>query len=386
MSGTDVDQQSDLQHLGFMLRTHRALAPDPTVPACWSPFSVASALGLAATGARGATRAELDQVLLGESGHSLDGLTSLLRVATELTNAFPGRPDPVLGVSNTLWTRSDIPVNEDFGRELLSWPGGALRGAPFADPEAARQLVNTDVARATHDLIPELVPAGMFTERTVATLVNALYLKVAWILGFPKGRTQNLPFRSATDGVVEVPTMAQTSHYGHAQAHGWQAVSLPAGGETEAVVLLPERDLAEAEPGLDPATLADLLGRVNRTRVALTLPKFRADVRSDVLPALESLGVRELFTDRADLSGISSKAPLVVTDIVHQAVLSLDEDGLEGAAATAMGMRKRTAARVREEDPIEVRVDRPFLLLVRHPAGAVYFLARVVRPLTGGRA
>jgi serpin B len=61
-------------------------------------------------------------------------------------------------------------------------------------------------------------------------------------------------------------------------------------------------------------------------------------------------------------------------------VLTIDERGLEGAAATAVAMRM--AAMHREvRPPIEVRVDRPFLFLVRHrPSGAVYFLARVVQP------
>lgn len=64
--------------------------------------------------------------------------------------------------------------------------------------------------------------------------------------------------------------------------------------------------------------------------------------------------------------------------ILHQAVLRLDEQGLEGAAATAVQMRTMSLI---SGDPLEVRVDRPFLLLVRHAGtGAVYFFARVVRP------
>jgi serpin B len=69
---------------------------------------------------------------------------------------------------------------------------------------------------------------------------------------------------------------------------------------------------------------------------------------------------------------------MMVSDALHESVLKLDEQGLEGAAATAM-MIRLTA--VSSETPVEVRVDRPFLLLVRHAAtGAVYFLARVTDP------
>jgi serpin B len=47
----------------------------------------------------------------------------------------------------------------------------------------------------------------------------------------------------------------------------------------------------------------------------------------------------------------------------------------------------RMAAMVLSAPPFVITVDRPFLFLVRHTGtGAVHFLARVVRPLTGGRA
>jgi serpin B len=59
-------------------------------------------------------------------------------------------------------------------------------------------------------------------------------------------------------------------------------------------------------------------------------------------------------------------------------VLKLDEQGLEGAAATAIMMRVVWASR---EEPLPVLVDRPFLLVIRHAnAKAVYFLARVTDP------
>jgi serpin B len=61
-------------------------------------------------------------------------------------------------------------------------------------------------------------------------------------------------------------------------------------------------------------------------------------------------------------------------------VLKVDEQGLEGAAATAVMIRLMSMDTRR---PLEVRVDRPFLLVVQHAAtGALYFLARVTDPGT----
>jgi serpin B len=173
--------------------------------------------------------------------------------------------------------------------------------------------------------------------------------------------------------------MRLAKQLGYAAAHGWQAVSLPARGGVEAVALLPDAPLTEAEPVLTAPVLADLLERRAVRQVEVYLPKFRVRAKADLTGALADLGVHSLFGRDADLSGITDE-PIQVSKVLHEAVLTIDEQGLEGAAATAVVMRMMAMAS-RPEQPIVLRVDRPFLFLVRHTAtGAVYFLARVVRP------
>lgn len=365
-------------HLAFTLALHRAIAPDATRNSCWSPFSVASALGLAAVGAAGTTREELAAALLGAGEGNLDEQAKLLAVGAELDPAGHNAEPPTLAVSNTMWTRKNVQLEPDFTAELERWPGGAVRGAPFdTDPEQARHLINTDVATTTHDLIPELIPPGVITTGTLAALVNALYLKAAWFNEFPKSATKPAPFHAPT-GTRPTDTMRLTKRLGYAARHGWQVVTLGAHGGLHAAILLPDGDLAAAESALTADTLADLLTATSTARASLWLPKLDVTARSELAPALAQIGVRTLFTDHADLSGISATTRLKVSAVLHEAVLRVDEQGFEGAAATAMVFL--AAAMVREEEPIEVRVDRPFLFLVRRNDGPVYFLARVTDP------
>lgn len=373
-----VDQRLEQQHLAFALALHRAVAGDPTTTACWSPFSVASALGLAATGARGATREELAALLIGDRDGALSEHAALLAQAAHLTTAG----SPFLGVSNTLWAREDIPVEPEFAEELLgdsAWPGGAIRDAPFGtDPEAARRLINADVAETTRGLIPQLIPPNTLATDTAAALVNALYLKVGWTSRFPAGGTEPRPFHRE-DGERDVPTMRLSKRLGYAASAGWQAVFLPAAGGVEAVVLLPDEPLRQAEPALRAKDLVALLAARMVHPVELYLPRFRVTSRADLNSSLDGLGVHTMFGDQADFSGIS-RQPMQVSNVLHEAVLTIDEQGLEGAAATAVVMRAMAMVS-RPEQPVVVRVDRPFLFLVRHSgSGAVYFLARVVRP------
>ncbi|WP_243789405.1 serpin family protein [Saccharopolyspora gloriosae] len=362
------------EHLDFSLALHHRLAPEANRPFTWSPYSVASALGLAAAAAGGDTRAELLSALRADDP---EAVRESLSAAAEPSGTGSAEP-PVLAVANTLWAHDELPVRETFLRSLKEWPGSAVRSAPFRTaPERARQLINSDVAETTRDLIPELLEPGTVDADTVAALVNALYLKVSWREAFDDHVTADRPFR-APAGERTVPTMTATRRLGYAAAGGWQAVSLPAAGGVEAVVLLPDEDLAVAEPRLGDTELRTLLAAVRDERVELFLPRFDVSSDAELNAPLGELGVHKLFTPAADFSPLTD-APLKISAIVHQAVLRVDESGLEGAAATAAMMR--LTAIVREPDPIRVRVDRPFLFLVRHrESGAIYFLSRVVDP------
>lgn len=389
MGGVTVPDLRLAPDLRFVLDLQAALAgADRTAGFVWSPYSVASALGLAAAGARGRTRQEIATSLTGtgpdaDAGgalDALDGLAGALAAAATL-DEVDGGPQARIAVANTLWADATLPVAAAYADAVRGWPGGGVRGADFRGaPAAARAQINADVERTTNGLIRDLLGAEQVRRDTRAVLVNALWLRVSWLQEFDRAATRPAPFR-APAGPVQVPTMRVERQLRYAAADGWQLVGIPAGGGVLAEVLLPDGDLATAEPALTPAVLAGLLAAARPTLVALWLPKFRVEAEAPLIVPLAEVGVRTVFTDAADLSGVTGgEEPLKVSEAVHKAVLTVDEGGLEGAAATALAM-VRAAAMLSPPRPREVRVDRPFLLLVRHQrTGAIYFLARVTRP------
>lgn len=363
--------------LRFALALHARLAGDGRSGFAWSPYSVASALGLTAAGARGGTREELAAALTPDG--DLDRLAAGLAAGATL-GAGPDA-GARLAVANTLWADLTLPLSRAYRDLVKSWPGGSARGADFrGDPERVRQEINADVERRTRGLIADLLQSGTVGRDTGAVIVNALWLRASWTKPFEKSETRPQPFRTP-GGEVEVPTMRTTRQLPYVARDGWQVVSIPAGEGVLADVLLPDGDLAPAEASLDAERLEALLAATRPTQVALELPRVRVRGQASLEKPLAALGVRLLFSPEADLSGVTDgEEPLAVDAAVHKAVLTLDETGLEGAAATAV-MMTRLAAMGSPPRPIPVRVDRPFLLLVRHrPTGALYFLARVTDP------
>ncbi|SFR24307.1 serpin B [Lentzea waywayandensis] len=329
----------------FALDLHRVAVPDPDANACWSPFSVASALALVREAARGKTRDELDQLIAGFVPED----------ALDVED---------LAVANTLWADDTLPLNPGFS--LAS----SVRQAHFADAKTVRKRVNADVAESTRNLIPELLPPPT-SPYAGAIIVNALYLKVGWKTAFSAGKTKPRLFH-APGGDVEVPTMKVTALLGYSRTEGWQTIALPARSGVEALVLLPDESLEQ------PLHAAAFEVR-DSTAIALSLPKVDVREKFELRETLEQLGVGTMFSPDADLGGLSPD-PLFVSAVIHEAVLRLDEKGLEGAAATAV-VKSRGASPRKPVDPIAVQVDRPFLVAVRHARSkAIYFLAQVARP------
>ncbi len=356
-------------HLAFALRLHRLLtgaAPDREV--VWSPHSVACALGLLAAGARSTTRAEL-AALLGAAPADL--LAALDRAAAD---------SPDLASRTVLWVRSDVPVRSSFEAVLRDRPDSDVRTADFAgDPEGVRAAVNADVAAATRGMVRDLLTPQNVTPDLLSILVNALWVRARWVVPFEVHHTRDRTFH-APGGARRTALMHRTGEMPHAEAHGWRMVTLHAHDDIAVDVLLPPAASPAAEP--DAALLAALHRDAASTRVELALPRFDLTHRQELTLVLVSSGVRTLFTDAADLSGVSP-VPLRVDTVVHQARLRVDERGAEGAAATAVTMVLASA--VSAPQPVRFVVDRPFHVAVRR-RGALLFLGSVTDPQDPGPA
>jgi serpin B len=141
------------------------------------------------------------------------------------------------------------------------------------------------------------------------------------------------------------------------------------------MVIVPD-DLAAFESTLTADSFAAITGALSDTEVALALPKFGIETKTDLASTLAALGMPSAFDDRADFSGITTAEQLEISDVIHQANIDVDEKGTE-AAATAVVMR----ATAMPAEPVTLRVDRPFLFALRDvPTGSILFLGRVGDP------
>ncbi|KAH7941618.1 hypothetical protein HPB49_015530 [Dermacentor silvarum] len=107
------------------------------------------------------------------------------------------------------------------------------------------------------------------------------------------------------------------------------AVEIPyKGGKTSMVILLPHEvdGLPQLEAALTPSKLLDIVGGLETHVVELSLPRFKIELSVDIKNVLQSMGVQDLFSHKADLSGIGGKKDLVVSAALHKAFVEVNEE------------------------------------------------------------
>jgi len=367
----------------FGIDLYREIAAG-TPNAVFSPASIALALGMARAGARGQTAAEMDAVLhaLASDEHAgwLNALDQALASRSGSFEDQGGNALPVaLRIANAPFAQRGMPLEQAYLEALAARYGAGLRLVDYiADTEGARKLINGWVDDQTEQRIPELLVPGVLTPDSRLTLVNAIYLKAPWLTPFPAEITETGTFTRADGSTVQVPLMATTAAMRYAAGSGWQAVEIPyIGGSLAMTVIVPD-DLAAFEEALTADGLAAITAALADAQVSLTFPKFSIETKAELADVLAALGMPSAFDDdRADFSGITTAEKLVISAVIHQANIDVDEKGTEAAAATAVVMR----ATGMPAEPVTVRVDRPFLFALRDvPTGAILFLGRVADP------
>jgi len=354
----------------------------------FSPASIALALAMTRAGAVGKTATEMDAVLHAGDPmtmpHSMNALTTELGTRSKTVEIPGAEPTNVeLAIANSLWAQQDLAFETAFLDLLATEYGAGLQLVDYkSDPDGARVLINQWVDEATKDRIPELLAPGVITPDARLTLVNAIYMKAAWETAFVKQVTTPGPFTTSAGKSVQAPMMSRSDHLQYASTHGWQAVVLPyVGGDLSMVIMLPDEE-APLDATVD--AFGGLDGQLGPQLVNLTMPKFDIETSIGLADVLGAMGMPTAF-DRAaaDFSGMTKEEELFISAVIHQANITVDEDGTEAAAATAVVM-ETTAAPADPPQPIDFVVDRPFVFAIRDNAtSAILFLGHIGDPTAG---
>ncbi|MEO0051383.1 MAG: serpin family protein [candidate division WOR-3 bacterium] len=362
---------------GFALVNELA-AVQPAENLLISPYSIATALTMTATGAAGETKNVILKTL------SLSGIRTEELNAGEknlLDSLITARRNITLEIANSIWARHGIAFKSVFRRKLQHFYSAELFTLDFNSPDAASRI-NSWVSRRTHDKIRSII--SRINPEHALFLINAVYFKGRWQQPFDPQLTAEDIFYLPDNRTVRVQMMHRSGKFSYFAGTGFEAVELPYGqGKISMFLLLPEE-----KTGL-PALLKQLTlenwsawrARFASRQGEIALPRFRIEYEQSLKPALSQLGMGLAFDlNRADFSAMCSQSRLAIGDVKHKSFIEVNEEGTEAAAVTSVEM-VMTAIPV---NSFNLVFNRPFLFLIQdNTTGTILFIGTVVHPAPG---
>ncbi|XP_028620362.1 serine protease inhibitor A3C-like [Grammomys surdaster] len=378
-NGTQVDSltlASSNTDFAFSLYKELALKnPDKNV--VFSPLSISAALAIVSLGAKGNTMEEI-----------LEGLRFNLTEISEadihrgfghlLQRLSQSGDQEQISTGSAMFIEKCLQILTEFKEKIRALYQAEAFTVDFQQPLEAKNFINSYVSNQTQGKIKELI--SDLDDRTAMVLVNYIYFNGKWKTPFDPRVTFESEFHLDEQRSVKVPMMktsALTTPYFRDEELSCTVVELKYTGNASALFILPDQGkMQQVEASLQPETLRKWKNSLRPRKIhELYLPKFSVSTDYSLEEVLPELGIRELFSSQADLSGITGAKDLRVSQVVHKAVLDVSEAGTEAAAATGVRFVFRTGKTI-------VRFNRPFLMVITNKdRQSVLFITKVANPM-----
>lgn len=310
-----------------------------------SPYSAGMALSMLAEGAAGNTRAEL---------------LSALKNASYAGDVLTGGEGYKLSSANSIWLRDGFQVVPSYRALMEKSYSAQMEQRDFSSPATVKEI-NRWCSDKTSGRIPEIIDD--ISSDMMMFIINALYFKAPWKYQFDANSTFKAVFHSPS-GVQNTDFMHIKKEFLCGEADGNKFVVLPykADGWNMAIYLPAEgTDVSGLLSGADASALVETWKGASSRDVALSLPKFKINSTMVMNGLLQTLGVHDAFSGRADFSGMT-QAGVCVDEVRQKCFIEVNEEGSEAAAVTSIGVRL-TSMRPSER-PFVMNVDRPFIFAI----------------------
>jgi len=330
-----------------------------------SPYSAATALQMAANGAGGQTKAEMQQVLE-TSDISAAMLNTASKAAADLLNSKD--TNIVLTTANALWYRQSAQIKTSFLSANQNIFSSTIKPLDFGNVQAAEAEINQWASDQTHGRITGIANGMIDPTYTDLVLANAIYFKGKWEDPFDAKLTKERPFHPAAGAEKNLPMMEMSKTFTYRKGSGYQAVRLSyMGGDLAMYVFLPD-------PDSSPAKLLQIMNGDKWRRVTLSgfsehdgfvaLPKFKLENTLELNQPLEALGMKTAFNKKkADFSGMFDDQHCI-SEVRQKAFVDVSEEGTEAAAVTMVEVNSGSAIEMNPPKPFQMIVNRPFLFAI----------------------
>ncbi|KAL8168999.1 UNVERIFIED_CONTAM: hypothetical protein K2H54_031110 [Gekko kuhli] len=160
--------------------------------------------------------------------------------------------------------------------------------------------------------------------------------------------------------------------HGRDEQRACKILKMPYQGHADAYFILPDKGrMDRVVSSLSNEAVQAWKRILHKSSVDVYIPKCAIYGELNLKDIMYSMGIVDVFTEKADLSGITGQPQ---HKAIHKAVMVIDEKGTEASAASAMDL-------VPMSMPTVFEVNSPFLtILVERKTESIIFMGKISNP------
>ncbi|KAI3367737.1 hypothetical protein L3Q82_026575 [Scortum barcoo] len=369
---------SDLsfKNMDFAMNLYRKISSYHDKNIFFSPLSVSTSFAALLLASDGITRKEilkglnLEQLDRAEQPELIPKLFQLLNENITQNGSLK------LDQSMVLLTSQQFAVEKNTEQQIKLFFDADIKSVNFADTKPTIHFINEYIRQTTQNKVTEMI--SDLDSRTKLMLINTIFFQGAWEKPFNSNLTENAPFYIDNYSVVDVPMMFKEDKFYTMEdvLLGAKVLKLPYQEGVSMLILLPNKgtDYNVIDDEISAEKFLSWISRLYKTKLEVNMPKFKMEQSYSLHNLLPDMGMASVFSNAANLTKLSKEEGLKVSEVLHKAVIEVDETGTTAAAATTVGITPYSLPRT-------FTVNRPFFFFIYHEdTHCLLFMGRVIDP------
>lgn len=308
----------------------------------FSPFSVVMLLAILADATKGEARKEILAVI--DEGVYKDFADILAKIQRPFI------------LANAVFVKKSLEklINPEFLEKLAKYEGELFATENYVAD------INEWVYEKTENIIEKILEEP-YKPLSDASFINTACFFADWEYFCDDENVKECKFRNADQSFSIVNMMKCSENY-YVEDDFYRGFVKPYYDEKFSfLALLPKKSGADSfDDALEHLDFVELFSQRKRAKVSVSMPEFECCWKGDLKKFCINLGVKTLFSQKADFSPFS-KDEIGITDMVQKATIEVNRLGAKTAAVTYCKKKLMSPLPIKS-----VSLDRPFVYAIVH--------------------
>ncbi|XP_054652281.1 serine protease inhibitor 2.1-like [Dunckerocampus dactyliophorus] len=365
-----------LKNMDFAMNLYRKISSYHDENIVFSPLSVSTSFAALSLASHGVTYEEILKGLSLEKLAQADQPDLIPKLFQMLHGNITQNGTMIVDQGMSLFIRQHFSIEKTFEEQMKSYFYTDVKRVDFEDTQASISLINEYIKDKTGGKVTEMISS--LDPLTQLMMINTFYFQGGWEMPFNPNHTHNAPFYIDNYNIPQVPMMFIEDKFEMMEDAqlGAKVLKLPYLEGVSMLILLPNKgvDYSSIEDELTAKVFLGWIKKLKKIKLEINIPKFKMEQSYSLNNILPELGFNSIFTHTANLTGLSKDVSLQVSEVLHKAVIEVDETGTTAAAATTIGIIPYSLPRT-------FIVNRPFFFFIYHEdTKALLFMGRMINP------